>query len=346
MRVLITFVGFGVLAYAFFDVLHTTLVLQGAGPVTSRLSRATWRMVLRVGRIRRSHRILSFVGVFIIVEVLVTWICLVWLGWFLVFLGGDPSVVEADARSPAGFWDLAYYTGYTISTLGVGDFIPTATPWQIFTAVASGSGFVLFSLSISYVVPIVSAAAQTRQLAEYVAALGRTGPEVLVNGWNGRDFLALEPHLIALTPMVALLSQHYLAYPVLHYFHSPDPDSATPVSLAALDEALTLLDVGVADEARPPKIDLLPLRKSLSVLLEHLNVGYVRAGELPPLPARDELAGWGIPLSSEEDYSRDMHWFDGRRRVLQAWLVNDGWSWELLERPIKILTPSGIRRAH
>jgi hypothetical protein len=344
MRLLLTFVGLGVLSATFFDVLHTTLVLKGGGPVTSRLASATWAAVLHLERARRSHELLSFIGVFIIVEILLAWVLLVWLGWFLVFLGGSPAVVAADSGAPATTWELVYYAGYTISTLGIGDFVPDGPAWQLFTAVASSSGFVLFSLSISYVVPIVSAAAQTRRLAEYVTALGRTGPEVLVNSWNGRDFLALEPHLTALTPMVTLLSQHYLAYPVLHYFHSPDADTSAPVSLAALDEALTLLDTGVHQEAKPPRIDLLPLRKAITVLLEHLNVGYVQAADEPPPPDRSELDRRGIPLAAEHEYGSRLNKLTGRRRLLLGWVTTDGWSWDLLERPLRMLTPSGLRR--
>jgi hypothetical protein len=343
--ILVSAAGFLLLGYAFYDVLHTTLVLKGGGPLTARLAELTWKGALRLGFLRRSHEALSMIGVVIIVEVLTAWVILVWAGWFLVFLGGDPSIIVAGTEQHAGTADVLYYAGYTITTLGVGDFVAAGQPWRLLTALASASGFMLFSLAIAYLLPTVSAAAETRQLAEYISALGRTGEEIVINAWNGRDFLALEPHLVALTPMVSLLSQHYLAYPAMHYFHSSDADTSAPVSIAALDEALTLLDIAVGDEARPPRIDLLPLRKAITELLEHLNVGYVRAGQEPPAPGLAGLGRAGIPLAPSSKYLRDLAGLAGRRRLLMAWVTIDGWTWDLLERPLMGLTPSAVKRA-
>ncbi|XVH33461.1 ion channel (plasmid) [Haloferacaceae archaeon DSL9] len=44
-----------------------------------------------------------------------------------------------------------YFTGYTIFTLGNGDFYPTAANWQVTTVLTSASGLLLITLIVTYV---------------------------------------------------------------------------------------------------------------------------------------------------------------------------------------------------
>jgi hypothetical protein len=50
-----------------------------------------------------------------------------------------------------------FYTGYTLSTLGLGDMEPEGNFWDILTAILSFTGLILISIAITYLIPVVSA---------------------------------------------------------------------------------------------------------------------------------------------------------------------------------------------
>lgn len=54
--------------------------------------------------------------------------------------------------NPAGTVERLYFTGYTVFTLGNGDFRPGAGTWQLATVAATGTGLVLITLAITYAV--------------------------------------------------------------------------------------------------------------------------------------------------------------------------------------------------
>lgn len=112
--------------------------------------------------------------------------------------------------------------------------------------------------------PIISAAIQKRSLAIYISSLGGTGDSILTNAWNGKDFGNLDQHLINLTPLIIGLSEQYSAYPVLHYFYTTERSRSLPLSLAALDEAMTILQYAVLPENRPDPVSFNTARRACS----------------------------------------------------------------------------------
>lgn len=127
---------------------------------------------------------------------------------------------------------------------------------------------------------------------------------------------------------VAASRQRHLTYPVLHYFHSADPESATAPSLARLSQALDLLRHGVASEHRPDPATLETLDRSISSFLETLTAAYIRPLDdpLPPVGLGD-LRRRGVPTVSEGDYRDALAGAsaEDRRRLLAGYLAEDGW---------------------
>ena len=135
--------------------------------------------------------------------------------------------------------------------------IPAARRWRLLTAIAAANGFSLVSLTITYLLPIVTAELGRRRLAVYITALGRTPHEILTRAWNGKDFGALPDHLVALTMPFMEVGQGHLAYPVLHVIHSRTRETALAPSAAVLDEAITLF-AGVGSRAAAGQGRVLP----------------------------------------------------------------------------------------
>lgn len=329
------FLGLAIISLTVFDVLSTTLTISGGGgPLTARVATWLWNLVLRQhdnckGDRQASHRRLTKLGYAIALSPIVIWLGLMWMGWTLIFSSTAEAIVDAETKVPADVWTRIYFTGYTLFTLGLGDYKPLGAFWQIVTAVAALNGFFLVTFSISYLIPVVSAATAEQQLASYISTLGKGSTEIIVKAWNGKDFGLLAQHFIALTPMLTLHAQLYPAYPVVRFFHSPRRSYASAPSIAALDEALTLLEFGVRPECRPDAVALYALRQAISELIETLRFTFVQPGkQVPPYPSLHQLRQYGIPTVSDQAFELAVQDLAKRRKLLLALVRNDGWCWD------------------
>lgn len=329
MAVVLSIVGLSIVLFVTLDVLITTLTVGGAGPLTGRVASGLWWIALWIHNRRTSHQMLSTAGWVILLSLVVFWVFLTWFGWTLVFSASDSAVVLATNKSPASLWERIYFTGFTISTLGMGDYQPQGTFWQIATAVAAANGFFLVTLGVAYLLPVVSAATTKRSLAVYIASLGGTGDEILTRAWNGKDFGQLEQHLINLTPEIGGLGEIHLTYPILHYFHSVERSRAIVLSVVALDEALTLLQYALEESCCPDTATIDPARRASAAFLKTLKSAYLEPGESnPPFPSLDLLRVQGIPTVSDEEFWEATKQVTYRRQLLLALVKNDGWTWE------------------
>ena len=64
------------------------------------------------------------------------------------------------------------FTGYTLSTLGNGDFKPGTSFWRIYTVIISLSGLSILTIAITYLVQVLTAEISKRRLSIYIATLG------------------------------------------------------------------------------------------------------------------------------------------------------------------------------
>jgi hypothetical protein len=331
---LLTAVGVALLVVVVVDVLATTLTIgTHAGPFTRRVLGWAWRGLLRLHRQDSSTRLLSTAGVLLLVASVLVWLTLVWVGWTLVFLGGDGAVVSSATGEPAGIVDTFYYVGITLSTLGVGDFVASSGGWRLVTTLAAFSGLVLITLAITYLLAVVSAVVARRSLAVRIAGLGDTAADIVVGGWTGERFSpAFGQHLAGLAEEVAHMAERHLAYPVVHYFHSPDPASAAPLAVARLDDALLLLDGAVVAGARPDPSVIRPPRRAVDRYLSAAASG-ARPGlsSVPPVPETQPLRSAGIPLVPAADFLRWAAEECDRRSRLAEMVRRDGWSWPKAE---------------
>ncbi|MGE0491319.1 MAG: potassium channel family protein [Vulcanimicrobiota bacterium] len=319
-----TLLGLPLLALAFWDVLHTTLHLDGGGPLTRLFSDGAWKVLL-AGRRRgwTSHEAISRFSPFLLAWLLLVWNGLVWVGWTLVFCSDSHAVVDTFAHHPATPLDRLYFVGNTILTLGLGDFRPNGFPWELLTVAAGGSGYFLMTLSVAYLLPVYSAAIQKRQTASYVSSLGTT-PEELVEAY--RDGLLLKGHLRELHRQVLMLSEKHRAYPVLHFFHGSNPDLSLALRMATLDEGLSLLQFGLAEDVS--RLPIKPLRQSISRYLDTLEEAHMEPSKQPP-SSRDlsRLRDLGFETVSQAEYDERLTELAMHRRCLLGLVVCHGWEW-------------------
>ncbi len=300
------------------DFFYTTLSGSGAAFIT--------RFMYRVG-----HKVIHFAagvggrnvfrisGLVINLLLVSTWVVIVWLGLFLVYSYQPSFIVDSAGRIADGIERL-YFTGYVLSTLGVGNFFPTSPFFELATSVFSFFGFVFFTTTMTYLISVSSAVVHKRTLALYIHNLGQTPEELL------RNILEKDPSysyqvFSSLQQMIDRHSVYHQAYPVLHYYGNADVASSFSLNLTILDEAVSLLLRN--QQADELYTELQPLRRSLTSFLLHMEEKYrhtlysedaaernlPKAGEIPHRALPDEPA------------------FKQRRQVLGGLLRSEHFGW-------------------
>src|SRR5436305_5485445 len=335
VRILVGLTGIALILFVVYDVLWTTLRLAGAGPLTSWVTDAFWRLALRLVP---THRMLAVAGFAIVLFTVTLWIGLDWLGWTLVMSLDPRAVVASQGGQPASLGARAYFAGSLLITVGNSEYRPGGRVWQLVSDLAAANGFTLVSLIITYLLPLVSAVRQRREMSVYVTTLGQNPHDVLLRAWNGSGFGRLGDHLLGLTAPMVSLGQGHLAYPVLHCFHSSDWEAALAPSLAILDEALTLLE-GVAPELRPDPVVLYPLRGAIAQLLSTLAEAHVEPEQVPPRPpSLQALREAGIRTVSDGEMERQVAALSKHRRLMLGLVEDEGWQWR------DVMVPAGNSR--
>ncbi|MBW3658217.1 MAG: hypothetical protein KY457_06235, partial [Actinobacteria bacterium] len=322
-----TVLGALILMAVLTDLIVTTIVPSGgAGPMTRKLGTTLWRGILVLHRRRGAHRALRAAGPFILVTIITLWLVGLIAGWALVF-GQEGSVVDVQSGEPSASFGKVHFAAATILGRGATDFTPGSDFWRALEGIAAGTGVALVGLSIAYILPIVGAVVQKREVASYIGSLGGTPDEILVRAWDGESFGSLHLHFIALTPLINRLAQNHLAYPILHYFHSGERFTALGPSIVVLDETLTFAVEAMDESATLDPSSVRPCRAAVDGFLRTLTrVAIVSADEPVPPPAFDEYRDKDLPLRDREEIQRRYEDLKDRRCLLAGFLEHDGWT--------------------
>ena len=330
MRSLLLVPGLALVVAATYDTCVTTIgVGAGSGPVSGYVSMRLWRLLQRLPSRRERHRMLRRGGPLTVLLTLGTWFLLSWAGWSLIFVSSTDSLLFLSAGSDTTVLDRVLFAGSAVVG-GVGmDVSPASAPWHLAALAANVHGLFMLGLGIAYLIPVASAVAEKRKLAGHISTLGTSPAEMLARSWDGRKFGDLNLHLLALVPELALLAQRHLAYPLVHYFHSSTRIWATAPSIAALDEALTLLWYGVAPEHRPDGVACRSARAAVLELVDTLRTNFIHhVPEPPPPPDLTRLAACGIPVVDQAEFEAEIEQLRNRRALLRAYVEHDGWTWD------------------
>ncbi|MDG5778695.1 potassium channel family protein [Haloarculaceae archaeon H-GB2-1] len=333
MKVLYLGLGIVLLVGGIVDILWTTLWVDGsAGPLSSRMTTGVWRGIRRVSS--RQSRLLSLSGPLLLVLSLLLWVGLVWLGWTLVFAAETDAIVNTRTNAPVGWAQRFYYVGYTMFTMGNGDFYPPTAGWQIATAVTTASGMLFVTLSVSYVLSVLEAVSVKRSFASGVTGLGGWSEVLVRSSWDAdaESFRGLETALDRLTSQLDTLGEQHDSYPILHYYHSERGQQSSAVAVAILDEALTIFHEGIPDDQGPNEAILKSARASTTTYLQTLDSAFIEAAdEPPPPPDLDRIRDADIPTVSDDEFAEAIEELDERRRKVRGLVENDAWEWRTLE---------------
>lgn len=324
----------GVLLFAItaLDIIKTTFSSNGGGKITDSVTLVVWKsFFFAAGRNGRSG-LLQYAGPTVLVSILFIWVVGLWAGLFLVLLSDADSIVNSKTMSSASVLEKLYYAGFSLSTLGVGDFIASSIIWRIVTSVSAFSGLVFITASITYFVPVLQAVGLQSKLSLYINSMGKTPQEILANSWNGKDFSGFFENVPDICQMVMQHTMNHHSYPVIHYFHNSKAKLAVTPAIVLLDETCQLLKHAVSQSAEIDKLKMTMLQTTLDAYLEMVRGSYLKhvsPKESAPTPDLGQLEEQEIPLKKQEEAK---HAFDvdlqERRKSLSALLEMNGWSWQ------------------
>jgi hypothetical protein len=245
--ILCYFIGILLVVIAALDVFLTVLYSRsGISLLSSRINKSAW-LIFRSAALKfpsRKDMILSFCGPFLMVFNLAIWATLLIVGFALI---AWPQMGEALTASQGatgrGFWSAFFYSGYTFTTLGLGDVQPRTDLFRLLSIIESAMGFSFFTMTITYFLSVYNGIQKRNTLAmilhhktrgtgdaaEYLAGIRRARQVQEVSRELSQDAAALSE----------LHESHHL-YPILHYFRFKESRYALPRILAISMETASI----------------------------------------------------------------------------------------------------------
>jgi hypothetical protein len=298
MDVLLQLLGGLLVVIVLLDVFFTVLFpSSGHGPVRKPVGALVWFFFRLVGgalKGQRRRNVLSYSGPVVITATLVVWFVLLVGGWAMIFKPALGTGIAASSGPTDTGWATAFYfSGFNLTTLGVGDISPATGLYRILTVTEAAVGFAFFSMVITYFLSVYSSLTDRNAFAEgmhYLTGGTDDAAELIGRMADGADLSPVRQHLWSKAEFMREVHQTQRFYPVLRNFYYREPFYALPrILLTALD-AVTLLRTAVdvdcyGREIHRPGVD--ELYASAMALLRELTPA---AGKRQP--TGDELAGW------------------------------------------------------
>ncbi|MBG9980363.1 hypothetical protein [Facklamia lactis] len=319
--------GLGVflLLVVIIDLCWTTLwVDRGAGPLTNIITDIIWELFRQFDR--KGKGILGLAGPAILLVTLVTWVVILWGSWTLIFASFEGGVENTARTDAITMVDYLYYAGYVIFSLGNGEITPTNGTVQLLTSLGSASGMLNLSLAVSYVLSIVDGVVKRRAFASSVSGMGSTAEDIVIAAWDGKEFHDSDIIFHSLADSLGEIAFAQKAYPLLNYYHSVDKRKSIAYNLPILDDAVSLLDIGVANKETINPLLMRSIRAAIDDYMESISKktekDYQNTSQLSG-PDLSILAKKGIKVIPQEEFNQAiMPMADRRRKIANMLKVN------------------------
>lgn len=316
-EIILLLTGSVLLLLIIYDFFFTTLSQSGAGFLTLLVLRGA-HFLLQTGVRVTSRKFYRFSGMITNLVVLAVWVIGVWLGLFLIFSSDPQSIVNEQGRA-ANVSERLYFTGYTLSTLGIGDFMPVSRAFRILVSCFSFFGFIFFTTSMTYLVSVSSGIIHKRTLAQLVQNFG-TSPEEMVNHIRNRDRNHVIQKSLNIQEIIGEIAVNLQAFPVIAYYSTSRSLDSFGLNLARLDEAMTL--IFYTETPGINRKDFIPLRKSLDGFLKFVHQDFPDISE----SGNDGALSFDFPPGQvpNAESEEDIRW---RRKILSGMLHHEGLDW-------------------
>ncbi|MEX0740595.1 MAG: potassium channel family protein [Pseudohongiella sp.] len=291
-------IGLAIIGFTLLDLVMTTLTMEGAGPASNVVSHLTWKCFRLADRWLDSQWLRMLTGSVVLVVLVVFWLACTWLGWVLVFCWDGIQLINTATQQEASLVDRIYYVGYTITTVGYGDFRVLDTFGRLVSIVAGFTGLFLLTLAITYSIQVLTAVVEKRRLALLLDAMDLSRHETPAPPDERAQRIEIAAdQLASLHADMAGVSQKYLAYPVIHAFNDRSPRVCLPVHISRvytfLATAADSQDLSMATSERLAATRALIQVLIINAMASHWSKVYVAS------------SGWGVSTTGEAD-TRDL----------------------------------------
>lgn len=237
--------GFGIIFAVLTDIYLTVLYPRsGRNTLSLLLSKGVWELFRRMARLPfgRDKHILSFCGPTLFIAVVVLWVFSLTLGFALMMWPALGAGIQASqGKTPTDFATAIYYSGFTLTTLGVGDLVPKTALWRVLTILEAALGFSIITATITYLLSVYSALNRRNTFAlslHHRAANTANAADLLVLLKGFGYFELATQEISSITRDLLFLLESHHAYPVLHYFRFREAQySLSRMALISLDLA-------------------------------------------------------------------------------------------------------------
>lgn len=320
MNYIYLILGVIILLVVIYDFFYTTLSGSGAFFISKSVSGMAHRLLLWLSRFF-GRKIFSLSGMAVNLSVLAVWVMLVWAGLLLIYSYNPEAIINSSGRA-ANTVERLYFTGYILSTLGIGNFKPTTAYFEVITSIFSFFGFVFFTTAMTYLMQVTSAVMHKRSLALTINNLGND-PASLVNNLINSDKVLTLQQINTLQQLIDRHSTNHQAYPVLHYYTNPQLDSSLSIKISRLYEAISILR---SNEQNPFYKDLEGLNSSLSAFLMHVREKYGISSENDrKIEVQWQKLNLPVGVAAAPSPSSEVY---EKRKVLDSMLRSEGFDWQ------------------
>lgn len=313
-------VGLILLAIGFFDFFYTTLSASNSSFITSIVSKAIHNLILKIEKVF-GRKVFALSGLVLNLTIILVWILIIWVGLYFLFTYDAESIVNSDG-DVASISERLYYTGYVLSTLGIGDFYPKSMFTQLITSSFSFFGFIFFTTAMTYLISVYSAVINKRHLSLAILNLGNS-PEELIRMLHSAQPSFVYTQINSLQEKIDLVNEHYKAFPLIHYYHNVEINTSFSLNIAKLDEALTIM---LTKSTSPHHRELFFLKKSMNSLLKRFDEFH----NIPKLREPDKEVNWDYLGNSVEKDTKELAEKPDivyRRKVLTSMLLHEDLKW-------------------
>lgn len=235
--------GIGIIVTVLADVYLTVLYPRsGKSTLSLLLSKGVWELFRWLARqpLMPDKRLLSFCGPTLLILVVTFWICCLTLGFSLLFWPALGNGIQASqGETPTDFATAVYYSGFTVTTLGVGDLVPKTAIWRVITILEAALGFSVITATITYLLSVYSALNRRNTFAlslYHRSASAANAADILVRLKGFGHFELATQEITGITRDLLYLLESHHAYPVLHYFRFQEAQySLARMALVSLD---------------------------------------------------------------------------------------------------------------
>ena len=312
--------GIFVLLVTSYDFFYTTMSASGAAFIAKFFSMFLHRCLLASANLF-GRKVFSLSGVWINLPMLFLWLLLFWVGLFLVF-SYNPEGVVSSSGIVASAVERFYFTGFVISTMGLGNFKPITPFFEVLTSTFSFLGFIVITTSMTYFISVSSAVIEKRSISLLIRNIGKSPQEVVKNlletkaPLRGQQFSTLQQ-------FIDKHSNNHQSYPVIHFYNTPKKDSSLSINLTLMDEALSMILLNEKLEEIHSEVE--PLRKSITNFLDHIQEKFnLKAKSAPDFQWQD----LELPKNFFQDGNFDQQELANRREILGGLLQGEKWGWK------------------